>query len=104
MKGSKPDFVFLSEKKANETRMEEVKNSIGFFGKLVVDAKGKVGGLRLMWKWEVNVEVEEFNKNLLAVKIKEALCEWLLVGFHGPSYLAKKRKAWENLCAILESF
>ena len=96
--------MFLSEKKANETRMEEVKNSIGFFGKLVVDAKGKVGGLRLMWKWEVNVEVEEFNKNLLAVKIKEALCEWLLVGFHGPPYPAKKRKAWENLYAILESF
>jgi len=85
--------VFLSETKANETRMEEVKNSIGFSGKLVVDAKGKAGGLCLMWKWGVNVEVEEFNKNLLAIKIKEALCEWLLVGFHGQPYLAKKRKA-----------
>ena len=104
MKGSKPDFVFLSEMKANESCMEEVKNSIGFSGKLVVDAKGKVGGLCLMWKWGVNVEVKEFNKNLLAIKIKEALCEWLLVGFHGPPYPVKKRKAWENLCAILESF
>ena len=84
--------------------MEEVKNSIGFFGKLVVDAKGKAGGLCLMWKWGVNVEVEEFNKNLLAVKIKDTLCEWMLVGYQGPPYLAKKRKAWENLCAILESF
>ena len=48
IKGSKPDFVFLSETKANETRMEEVKNPIGFSGKLVVDAKGKAGGLCLM--------------------------------------------------------
>ena len=104
IKGSKPNFVFLSETKANETRMEEVKNAIGFSGKLVVDAKGKAGGLCLMWKWGINLEVEEFNKNLLAVKIKEALCEWLLVGFHKPPYPAKKRKVWENLCAILESF
>ena len=50
------------------------------------------------------MEVEEFNKNLLAVKIKEVLCEWLLVGFHKLPYTAKKRKVWENLCAILESF
>lgn len=84
--------------------MEEIKNSIEFSGKLVVDAKGKAGGLCLMRKWDVNVEVEGFNKNLLAVKIKEALREWWLVGFHRPLYLAKKRKAWENLCAILESF
>ena len=104
IKGSKPNFVFLSETKANETRMEEVKNAIGFSGKLVVDVKGKAGGLCLMWKWGINLEVEEFNKNLLAVKIKEALCEWLLVGFHKPPYPAKKRKVWENLCAILESF
>ena len=104
IKGSKPNVVFLSEIKANETRMEEVKNSIGFSGKIVVDAKGKMGGLCLMWKWGVNVEVEKFNKNILVVKIKEALCEWLMVGFHGPPYPAKKRKAWENICAILESF
>lgn len=53
--------------------MEEVKQAIRFFVKLVVDAKGKVGGLCLMWKWEVNVEIVEFNKNLLAVQIKEAM-------------------------------
>ena len=104
IKGSKPNFVFLSETKANETRMEEVKNPIGFSGKLVVDAKSKASGLCLMWKWGINLEVEEFNKNLLVVKIKEALYEWLLVGFHKPPYPAKKRKVWENLCAILESF
>ena len=83
--------------------MEEVKDAIGFSGKLAIDAKGKGGGLCLMWKWGVNVEIVEFNKNLVAVKIKEAMCEWLLVGFHGSPYPAKKRKAWENLCAILES-
>ena len=77
---------------------------LDFLVNLAVDAKGRRGGLCLMWKWGVNVEIVEFNKNLLAVKIKEAMCEWLLVGFHGPSYPTKKRKAWENLCAILESF
>lgn len=73
IKGSKLDFVFLSETKANEKRMEEVKQAIRFSVKQVVDAKGKVGGLCLMWKWEVNVEIVEFNENILAVQIKEAM-------------------------------
>ena len=33
----------------------------------------------------------------------DSICEWLLVGFYGPQYPSKKKKAWENLMALLEA-
>ena len=42
----------------------------------------------------------EFNKDLIAVKVSEQSAEWLLVGFYGPSYHSKKKKAWGNLFAL----
>ena len=84
--------------------MEYVKRRAGFNEKVVIEAKGRVGGLRLMWKNNVQIEVVEFNKYLIGVKILDPGGDWYLVGFCGPPYAAKKRKAWENLCALLETF
>ena len=34
----------------------------------------------------------EYNKNLIAVKINNLACEWLMVGFYGPPYPLKKEE------------
>ena len=57
-----------------------------------------------MWKNNVQIEVMEFNKYVITVKILDPSGDWYLVGFYGPPYASKKRKAWENLCALLETF
>lgn len=84
--------------------MEEVKKSIGFLKLIVVDAKGSVGGICVMWRSIVSLQPIEFNKNLIAIKVTDAVCNWFLVGFYGPPYATKKKNAWENLMALLESF
>lgn len=83
--------------------MEFVRNSIKFDHLLVVEAKGKAGGLCILWKDGLSVKEVEYNKNLIVVKINDLACEWLFVGFYGPPYPSKKKKAWENLMALLES-
>ena len=45
----------------------------------------------------------EFDKNMIAVKVIDKCTNWLLIGFYGPLYQAKKRKDWGNLFALLES-
>ena len=81
--------------------MEYVKRRVGFNEKVVIEAKGRVGGLRLMWKNNVQIEVVEFNKYLIAVKILGPGGDWNLVGFYGPPYAAKKRKGLgEPLCFV----
>nr|POE93142.1 hypothetical protein CFP56_40296 [Quercus suber] len=78
IKRSQPKVIFLYETKASEEHMDKVMHSVGFSNKVVVNAK--------------------------AVKIYDVVCEWIFVGFYGPSYVAKKKKAWENLLALFESF
>ena len=104
IKRSQPDVIFLCETKASEERMDQVMHSVGFSNKVVVNAKGTTGGLCLMWKSSLSVDLVDFNNDIIAIKISDVVCEWILVGFYGPSYAAKKKKAWENLSALLESF
>ena len=66
-----------------------------------MEAKGSVGGLCIFWKNGVTIKEMEFNKNLIAVKISNSILDWLLVGFYGPPYYTKKKKAWGNLLALL---
>ena len=67
---------------------------------LVVDAKGLARGLCLMWKAGFVVKLVDFNKDLIAINILDTACTWNLVGFYGPPYVVKNRKAWENLAAF----
>ncbi|XP_075636797.1 uncharacterized protein LOC142609040 [Castanea sativa] len=90
--------------KAGKSRLEKVKKSIGFSELIVVDAKGSASGTCAMWKSSVSLHPIEFNKNLIVVKVTKAVCDWFLVGFYGPPYATKKKNAWENLMALLESF
>ena len=103
IKGARPDVVFLFKTKANENHMEYVKNDLKFDNKCVMEAKGRAGGLCIMWKAGVSIKEVEFDKNLIAVKVSDSVTDWLLVGFDGPPYYSKKKKAWGNLFALLES-
>nr|POE70905.1 hypothetical protein CFP56_77914 [Quercus suber] len=83
--------------------MKVVMEKLGFQNRIVFDAKGRAGGLAMMWKSDSIVSVLEYNKNLIAIKISDPVSDWVLVGFYGPPYSSKKAKAWINLTAFLES-
>ena len=55
----------------------------------------------MMWKNDFKVDVADFNKNVVAVKINDGACQRALIGFYGLPYSTKRRKAWENLGAML---
>ncbi|XP_075659200.1 uncharacterized protein LOC142629097 [Castanea sativa] len=43
------------------------------------DAKGTAGGMCVMWKSGLMCHQVEFNKNLIAIKVSDAVCSWLLL-------------------------
>jgi hypothetical protein len=49
------------------------------------------------------VEVLEFDPQLIAVSIHSNVSVWILVGFYSLPQKSKRRIAWENLHALLES-
>ena len=59
IKGVRPNLIFLSETRALVSRMEFVRNSIKFDHLFVVEAKGKVGGLYILWKDGLSVKEVE---------------------------------------------
>jgi exonuclease III len=104
IRAQNPDFVFLCETKVfDDDRLKKLAVSIGFSEQLIVNAKGKAGGVCLLWSSALDVEVLEFNSRTIAVVVNDVLCSWALIGFYGPPYQAKRRKAWENLHALLQS-
>ena len=83
--------------------MEYVKSYLKFDNKLVVESKGRAGGLCILWKNGLSIKEVEFDGNLIAINISDSVTNWLLFYFYGPPYLSKKKKAWGNLFALLEA-
>lgn len=78
--------------------MEFVKRRVDFNENVVIEAKGR----GIMFNVEEHPENSSYGDWYL-VKIRDPGEDWYLVSFYGPPYAAKKRKAWKNLCALLES-
>lgn len=69
---------------------------LGFSEKLAISARGRGGGICMMWSNSVNVKGIECDNYIIAL-------DMTLVGFYGPPHAAMRRAAWENLSALLES-
>ncbi len=92
-----PSIIFLSETKASDLRIESVACSIGFPNFVTIGLKGRARGKCLFWSNDVDVDILE------AITIRDSFCSWSLIGFYDPPHKAKRRKAWVNLHALLES-
>jgi exonuclease III len=103
IKVQNPDVIFLCETKASKDKMKDLAISIGFPEHVIVGATGKAGGLCLFWSNAIDVQVLEFDSQTIAITVRDEFCLWSLIGFYGPPYQAKRRKAWCNLSALLRS-
>ena len=83
--------------------MDKVMIAVGYVGKLAISARGKSGGICMLWSSAIEVRVIEFNSHLIVVKVMEGMEGWHLVGFYGPPHSVRKLEIWENLGAVLES-
>ena len=73
VKDKKPDLVFLMETKLRRNTMEKVRSKLGFPNMFVVDCIGRSGGLGLLWRAEVNVEVKNFSQRHINAIVHEPL-------------------------------
>ena len=62
------DFVFLSETKLKKNSMDKKKGSVGFINGLVVPSHGRSGGLALLWRKDISVDVQSYsNRHIDAI-------------------------------------
>ena len=103
IRGRNPSIVFLSETKASDSRMNDVARMIGFQNFVVIGPRGRAGGICLLWSDDLDVDILEFNSNMIAIHVSDGSVGWSVIGCYGPPYKTKRVKAWIDLCALLVS-
>ena len=79
-----PSVVFLAETWADEARLKEVKRNLGFDHLHFVERINKGGGLALLWKHNVDLQVQTSSKNHIDAIINKGVDgAWRLTGFYG---------------------
>jgi len=95
----RPHLVFLMETKMTQRKAEVVQIKLGFENYFLVDCIGKSGGLMLLWKNSIMVEIQNFSRRQInaVVQCSSDAPSWKLTGFYGHPDVAKRGESWELL-------
>jgi hypothetical protein len=99
VKEKKPKMVFLMETKLCAHRLETIRLRIGFDSVFVVDCVGKSEGLALLWKSEIKVEIQNYSRRHVNVRVwwEPQGPQWKFMRFYGQLVLEKRRESWSLL-------
>lgn len=83
--------VFLVETKSNNVRLESVRKKLGFYSALCINSIGKMGGLALLWKYELKVEIINYSQWHIStwVELKGSPFKWIFTDFYGELETSK---------------
>ncbi|XP_023890148.2 uncharacterized protein LOC112002224 [Quercus suber] len=97
-----PSLIFLMETKMCVSEMDGIKETIDRPGGLVVPSKGRSGGLALLWKRDIRVEVQTFSENHIDAIIVpgRGSPRWRLTGFYGNPETSKREESWSLLTRL----
>lgn len=91
----KPDIIFLCETLVHERKMEELKMKLGFSSCLSVDREGRSGGLVVLWRDSVDVQVLSFARHFINLEVEdERFGKWRLTDFYGCLESSTRRESW----------
>jgi hypothetical protein len=62
VKDKKPKMVFLMETKMSNKRVDFLKRKLGFENLFEVDSVGRSGGLVLLWKNDIQVDIQNYSR------------------------------------------
>jgi hypothetical protein len=97
-KAEEPDILFLSETKMSEKEMDCFRWKLDMPHMIVVDSKGRSGGLALFWRKSVDVRLRWKGRYHIDVDVFEDNgTKWRFTGIYGESKSAQKENTWKLL-------
>lgn len=93
-----PDLVFLSETKSNSTRMENIPRRLNFGGCFVVECVKTAGGLCLLWKEGIEVNIQSYTQHHIDAMVDD----WRFTSFYGCSRSHVKKHTLDLMRRIRE--
>jgi len=99
VKEKKHSFVFRMETLSKQKKMEVIRCRLGFQWVFVVNLVGMSGGLALLWKEGLDLEIYNYSRSHIHAVIKDAegLSSWQFTGFYGNSDCARRGESWALL-------
>lgn len=71
VKEKQPNFVFLVETLSMKTSLERIRIRLGFDDLFVVEPIGRSGGLALLWKEEMDLELYNYSRYHINAIVKD---------------------------------
>lgn len=92
-------MVFLIETKLMIKNASFLKQKLGFVNLFGVDYRGRNGGLILLWKAIVQVEIQSYSNRHINVMVKTSSNgqEWKFTSFYGNPEVTKRKESWALL-------
>lgn len=80
-----PTIMLLMKTKCSISKIKTISSKLGFLNYFTIDIVGQKGGLAMMWKDDVNLEILNYSRRHINTKVKEADSglEWGWTGFYG---------------------
>ena len=91
-----PSFIFLMETKLVVSEMDGIKEGLNRSQGLVVPCKGRSGGLALLWKKELKVDVQLYLDSHIDVIVDHGVIgkQWRITGFYRNPETSKRPDSW----------
>ena len=100
-----PNFVFLSETKLKKNSIDKKKANVGFINGLVVPSHGRSGGLALLWRKDISVDVQSYlDRHIDAIVIEGSGFKWRITRFYGNPEVHRRKESWELLRVLNRKF
>ncbi|XP_062152034.1 uncharacterized protein LOC133860439 [Alnus glutinosa] len=105
VKEKKPNVVFLIETLCRGNTMEKIICKLGFEGLFVVNPIGRSGGLALLWKENLFLEIFNYSRQHInaIIRNEDGSPGWKFTGFYGFPNAARRWESWE-LLRLLKTF
>ncbi|KAK6162202.1 hypothetical protein DH2020_002043 [Rehmannia glutinosa] len=94
-----PGLVFLCETKFSSRELDNLKNSLGFFG-VSVPSVGRSGGLALLWRPNVNVSLRGFHERFIDVHVTLGQNKFRFTGVYGQPLVSQRRVFWDTFKSL----
>lgn len=92
-----PSLIFLAETKLSCGEMMKVKAKLTGYDGLAVDSCGRSGGVALLWRKEIMVDLRSMSVHHIDVWVREGLgdVEWRFTGFYGWPEIQNRHLSWK---------
>ena len=97
-------MLCVQETQVHKTRVENLKNTLGFDHAFAVSSIGRSGGLGIIWNNNMRVELLLYSQYHIDVILTEGDREpWRLTCVYGEAQLSERHKMWSLLKFIKSS-